>query len=184
MHIMDMDLHCNWLVAFATLLGDVMAEPASAVTDPGVSPLSPSAAAMLLTVEHRQPLPVSAAAAVLGISQPTATRLADGLARAGLLFRGDKAGRAVPLMLTAAGRTRAGHLAEAMQARVGKLLDALDAAERRAFMGAVAKILTAATGSREQARTICRNCDHGVCHGADCPVGSRANALDAVETGV
>lgn len=163
-------LDANWLVAFTTLLNDSLHDLDDA--------LSPSARAMLLSVEHRQPITVSALAKVLAISQPTATRLADGLERAGLMHRGAKADRAVPLMLTAAGRTRAGAVQAAMQERAAGLLDALTPAERRDFTGAVAKLLAAGTDSRETARTICRYCDHAICNAPDCPVDARASELE------
>jgi DNA-binding MarR family transcriptional regulator len=174
----------NWLVAFATLLGDRMGDLAANSAADGAAPaagaaLSASARALLLTVEHWQPITVSEAAEVLGISQPTATRLADGLERAGLLHRGAKVERAVPLLLTAAGRNRAEEITNAMQARMGALLDVLEEKERRAFTRAVAKILAAATHSRAEARTTCRNCDHAICTGVDCPVGSRATEIEA-----
>lgn len=166
MHMLD----SNWLVAFATLLNDSLHD----LDDP----LSPSARAMLLSVEHRQPITVSALARLLAISQPTATRLTDGLERAGLIHRGAKSDRAVPLTLTAAGRNRAGEIQAAMQDRAAALLDTLKPAERRAFVAAVAKLLAAGTGSRDAARTICRYCDHAICNAPDCPVDARASELE------
>ncbi|MGH6948286.1 MAG: hypothetical protein ACREDZ_13225, partial [Kiloniellales bacterium] len=54
----------------------------------------------------------------------------------------------------------------------------LAAGEARQLSSLLARLLAAATRSRAGARRLCRFCDHGICQGASCPVGSRARALE------
>ena len=141
--------------------------------------LSPSACAILLTLWHWQPLAVSEIAGIIGVSQPTATRVADGLVRADLVARGPKQGRRVCLTLTNKGRTRARRLATARERVLSSLLEALNDRDRDEFERLVSLLLGAATGSRAEARRICRFCDHAVCDGPKCPVGTKARAIEA-----
>ncbi len=81
----------NHLAALGALVRDRMVA--------GFGGMSPSAAAVLLTLANRGPMAVSELAAILGVAQPTASRLLDGLAgglaRNGLVARRDKRGRRV-----------------------------------------------------------------------------------------
>jgi DNA-binding MarR family transcriptional regulator len=165
----------NWTLAFATLVNDAVRQAA-----PG---LSDSATAMLLTVHHWQPVTLSEAAGILAISQPTATRIADGLQKAGFLKRGSKTGRAVPLTLTRAGEQTAIAVAEERADAAHRLLSVLGLPEQANFAACVRRMLEAATTSRRFARTTCRFCDHGLCRGEDCPVGARAMALEGPKRG-
>ena len=160
----------NHLSALGALVQDRMAA--------GFGGLSPSASAILLTLANRGPLPVSEIAAILGVAQPTASRLLDGLARDGLVARGEKRGRQVSVAPTRAGAQRARALQRGRMALAADLLAPLDSRERAALGKSIAKILSGATGSRAFARTACRYCDHGVCQGDDCPIGSRAAAIE------
>lgn len=141
--------------------------------------LSSSACAILLTLRHWQPLSVSEIAAIVAVSQPTVTRVVDGLVRAGLVERGSKQGRRVCLALTAAGGNQARVLAAGRARVLSELLDALDDRDRNELERLVALLLAAATGSRAEARTTCRFCDHAVCDGPKCPVGTKARAIEA-----
>src|SRR5262249_51046029 len=58
--------------------------------------LSPSAAALLLTLRYRGEMTTTALAGIDGVAQPTAVRVADGLVRRGLLERRGRGGRAAP----------------------------------------------------------------------------------------
>ena len=160
----------NHLGALAILVEDRLAR--------AFGDLSPSACAILLTLRRWQPLAVSEVAAIVAVSQPTATRVADGLVRAGLVARGPKQGRRVCLQLTSTGRTRARALAAARQGVLSALLAGLGDRDRAELERLVALILGAATGSRAEARTTCRFCDHAICDGPKCPVGTRARALE------
>ena len=160
----------NKLGALGVVIGDAL--------EVAFAEVSPSAAALLLSLMHRPELKASELAAVAGIAQPTVVRVADGLERRGWLRRGARQGRTTPLRLTAAGRRRAQALEAARQAAMARLLGPLSGGERAQFEAFLDVVLAAATGSRAQARTLCRLCDHGLCRGAACPIGSRATALE------
>lgn len=160
----------NHLAALGVLVRDRMVA--------GFGDISPSAAAILFTLANRGPLPVSELAAILGVAQPTASRLLDGLEGGGLIARREKRGRRVTIALTRAGAGKARVLQRARAALAADLLAPLDAGERAVLEKSIAKVLSGATRSRAFARTACRYCDHGVCKGGDCPIGSRATEIE------
>jgi DNA-binding MarR family transcriptional regulator len=160
----------NKLGALGLLLTDAMGE--------ALGDLSPSAAALLLTLLYHGDMPTTALAGIAGISQPTAVRVADGLVRRGLVQRQDRTGRTAPLRLTRAGARQAEALQRARLKAMTRLLAGLSATERAAFERTLDKLLAAGTLSRGFARTTCRLCDHGSCDGPLCPVGSRATELE------
>ena len=160
----------NKLGALGVLLSDAME---SALDD-----LSESAAALLLTLHYRPDSTASELAEVAGIAQPTAVRVLDGLVRRGLIERQSTIGRIVPLRLTAAGRKRAEVLQTARLNTLDRLLAALPEQDRAAFERALDLMLAAATISRPFARTTCRLCDHVICDGPLCPIGTRATELE------
>lgn len=63
-------------------------------------------------------------------------------------------------------------LVEARRASLATILDGMSYDEIDLLEGLVVKLLTALPRDREQARHICRVCDHSGCVGEDCPVGS------------
>jgi DNA-binding MarR family transcriptional regulator len=152
------------------LLADAMAEAAG--------DLSPSAAALLLTLRYEGVMTGTAVAAIAGISQPTAARITDGLVRRGLVERGNRKGRIAPLRLTRAGARLAEALQRARLDAMAHLLEVLSETERAAFERTLDKILAHATCSRAFARTICRFCDHTLCKGRLCAVGAKAATLE------
>jgi DNA-binding MarR family transcriptional regulator len=142
---------------------------------------SPSAAAVLSMLHFEPGLTTSELATVVGVSQPTAVRLIDGLERQALIERGAHEGRVTPLRLT-----KAGHLAaKALQARrlaaLDGLLGALRPDERRLFASLLDVVLASATTSRAFARTTCRLCEHDLCGADICPIGCRATEIEAGE---
>lgn len=163
-------LSANKLGAIGVLLGDAMAETAGG--------LSPSAAALLLTLRYRGVMTGTALAAIGGISQPTAARITDGLIRRGLVERGKRKGRIAPLRLTRAGVRLADALQRARLDAMARLLEVLSEMERAAFERTLDKILAHATCSRTFGRMICRLCDHALCKGRLCPVGTKAATLE------
>jgi len=163
----------NWLLALSTHLGDAC--------DAAQDDLSPSAAAALLTVHHHGPLTVSALARVVGVSQPTALRVAAGLERAGWVDKAARDGRERRLRLTTTGRMRARQAQRARLEVAQRTLDVLSPRERDLFGRMVGKLLDGAITSRAQARRTCRQCDHGVCAGASCPAGTKATRLETLE---
>lgn len=163
-------LEANKLGALAVLLSDALED--------SFGDLSPSAAALLSTLEHFNGSTASELAAVAGIAQPTATRVLDGLERQGLVRRGAKTGRQTPLHLTANGRRRSTRLKKARDDAMARLLDFVPEDRRNMFLTVVDGMLTGATTSRRFARTTCRHCDHGICTGPACPIGSRATEIE------
>ena len=160
----------NKLGALGLLLTDAVSE--------ALGELSPSAAALLLTLRYHGDMTTTELAAIAGISQPTAVRVADGLVRRGLIQRQDRAGRTAPLRLTRTGARQAEALQRVRLKAMARLLAGLSATERAAFERTLDKLLAPATVSRAFARTTCRLCDHGSCDGPLCPIGSRATELE------
>lgn len=140
---------------------------------------SVSAAALLLSLRSRGPLAITELALLLDISQPTATRLVDGLEREGLLRRLPRDGRVVQVKLTPAGQRKAERFQQARMAVIGELGASLSAKEQKLLSELTDKMLSGATKSRVQARILCRLCDHDGCVGLGCPIDRRAGQIEA-----
>jgi DNA-binding MarR family transcriptional regulator len=91
-------LRNNKLGAFAVLLSDSLKD--------ATGKLSPSAAALLLALFYSRDTTITELAKVGGVSQPTAVRVVDGLARRGLIERTGRAGRTTLLCLTPMGQKK------------------------------------------------------------------------------
>jgi DNA-binding MarR family transcriptional regulator len=163
-------LYSNKLGAFGVLISDAI--------DGALDGLSPSAAALLLTLHYHPSITISQLAEVTGIAQPTAVRVLDGLARRGWLERRARVGRTTPVLLTDAGTKRALSVQQARLHAMDRLLATLPEQQLITFVRSLDTILAAATTSREFARTTCRLCDHAACDGALCPIGTRATELE------
>lgn len=140
--------------------------------------LSASAAALLSMLHFKPGLTTTEVAEVVGVSQPAAVRLIDGLERQCLLARGKPEGRVTPLSLTEAGHTRVVLLQNRRLAALDGLLSALAPKERRQFEFMLDQILAGATTSRACARTTCRLCEHDLCGPDLCPIGGRAAEIE------
>lgn len=148
-------------------------------TEIALENLSPSAAAVLSTLRFTATLTTTALAQVVGVSQPTAVRLIDGLERQGLIARGKPAGRVTPLSLTEAGHAQALRLQNRRLAALDQLLAVLPIEERGQFEVLLDRILAGATTSRARARTSCRLCEHELCAPGLCPIGGRAAEIES-----
>ena len=107
---------------------------------------------------------VEALRRVLGISQPAAVRMVDGLAAEGLLERrpgGDR--RTLALHLTAEGDAAATRLLERRTASLGELLAALGPGERAALLPLLERLVSTLAADRPGALTTCRLCDRAAC---------------------
>lgn len=166
MHMLD----ANKLGALGTMIADRL--------DGAFDGLSPSAAALLSMLYFKPNLTVTQLATIVGVRQPTAVRVLDGLVTQGLVVRGDPIGRITPLSLTAKGRKRAAALQHHRLAALDDLLHVLKPGERRQFDAMLDRILAGATTSRAFARTTCRLCEHELCGPAVCPIGARATELE------
>lgn len=167
------ETRANRLAALATALTDRL--------ESGFDPLSRSASGALLTLAHWEPLSGTELARILRVSQPTGARVLQGLVRQGLVERGERAGRDVVLRLTDRGRERARSLQAARLSAIERLLLALSDEERGVLDGLVARLLSAVTESRADARHMCRFCAHDRCVGEDCPPGLRATEIERTE---
>lgn len=155
-------------------LGLLLADSLENISDD----LSMSAAALLLSLFYNPDATATELAKIVGVSQPTAVRVLDGLVARGLIKRKDRAGRITLLGVTSAGRKRAQAL-QVRRLRAAKvLLNALTAAKRKNFERTLDKLLASATSSRAFARTTCRLCDHALCDGPLCPIGIRATEIE------
>ncbi len=152
-------------------------------TEAALAGLSPSSAAVLSMLHFKPGLTTSALADIVGVSQPTAVRLIDGLVAQKFIERGKPEGRITPLTLTEAGHDAV----EALQANrltaLDDLLGALRSDERPLFASMLDRILAGATTSRAFARTTCRLCEHDLCGSELCPIGCRAAELEAEQSG-
>jgi len=164
----------NTLGALGLLLSDTM--------EHALGDVSRSAAALLLTLFYRPGLTATELAHVADVSQPTATRVLDGLVGRGWLKRQARSGRNTPLRLTAAGKRQTQAMQTVRLRALDRLLTPLSRQERAAFAQSMAKVLADATTSRAFARTTCRLCDHKMCDGPSCPIGARVRALERADS--
>ena len=162
----------NKLGALGLLLSDAL--------ERATGDLSPSAAALLLTLFYSPNTSATEGAQIAGIRQPTVVRVLDGLARRGFVKREGRRGRTTVLCITRAGRQRARLLQTARLEAMNDLLRPLGNPERIAFEQAVDTLLGAATTCRAFGRTTCRLCDHTICVGRICPIGTRATEIEQV----
>lgn len=134
--------------------------------------LSPSRAAALVSVGAAPGLGVGELAAIVGVTQPVATRLLADLERDGLLRR-EREGRAVRLALTPEGAALRDRV---LALRAEEAGTALALAERDAPAGAapllalVDALLAALTSDAAAGDRICRLCDEAACGLGECPV--------------
>lgn len=165
-----MHLDANKLGALGAMIRDR--------TETSLAGLSPSAAALLSMLHFKPGLTTTELAAIVGVSQPTAVRLIDGLERQALIIRGGTEGRITPLTLSKAGHSRVIKLHALRLAELDALLRPLNSRERRLFISMLDTMLASATTSRAFAVTTCRLCEHDLCGPDVCPIGCRATELE------
>lgn len=151
-------------------------------TEASLRELSPSAAAVLSMLHFKPGLTTTQLADVVGVSQPTAVRLIDGLERQALIVRGKPEGRVTPLMLTERGHAQVKEMQALRLTALDGLLSALRPDERPRFVSMLDRILAGATSSRAFARTTCRLCEHDLCGAEVCPIGCRAAEIEKQES--
>ncbi|WP_445150585.1 MarR family winged helix-turn-helix transcriptional regulator [Baekduia sp. Peel2402] len=119
--------------------------------------------------------------AALSLSQPGGAHLVTRLERAGLAIRApdpdDRRGTLV--RLTPRGRAAARRVVAARDGAIRDTLGSLTGAEQDVLLRVLDDVLARATGSRRDARRVCRQCDGVACgHPGDCPVTQSADAVD------
>ncbi|MGW0232103.1 MarR family winged helix-turn-helix transcriptional regulator [Actinopolymorpha singaporensis] len=137
---------------------------------------SPSGAAALVVLATSPDLNVTEVGRRVGLSQPAATRMVDGLVADGLLARGPSLGRASRVRLTRRGRARARRLLGTRGEVLTDAVTALSATEQATLSALLEKLLTHLYPTVGSADLLCRLCDRAACTAADatCPVGAAA----------
>ncbi len=128
----------------------------------------------LMSIGTRPSESIDQLARVLGLSHSAAVRLVHRLDDRGWVRRrrGGEDGRAVLLGLTRSGTSAFWRLLNARDETIEGVIDGLTRQERDTLCDLLTKMLGAIPGSQEEARHVCRLCEHSICAGARCPVGS------------
>jgi MarR family transcriptional regulator, negative regulator of the multidrug operon emrRAB len=139
--------------------------------------VSASGAAALVVLAASTGLSVTELGRRVGLSQPAAARMVDGLEAEGLLQRRRGAGRSVTLTLTRAGRQAARRLLSARAAPLADAVAVLDEHEQASLAGLLEKVLTRLYAEVGDSEVLCRLCDRAACTAdATCPVGAAERA--------
>lgn len=163
-----MDRHTdNLLGALAMACSDAQVE---AMAETGMDPVELAA---LLAVFTRPGSTVGQTAHAAGLTHSGAVRVADRLCGARLIERRPGADRrTVVLFCTSAGEDTARFALKTRRATLRRLTAGLTKREAASLRSIARKILSGLAGDQHEAWRICRLCDHGVCRGESCPVGS------------
>ncbi len=167
MHVSDRNSAlANLVGAFALAVADRTTARTQRVV--GMGGAAPAA---LLSVVTRPGGSIETLRRVLGLSQPATVRLVDRLVVAGLVVRRPGADRrTVAVQPTPAGVRTARHALDARRQAVEEMLDPLSAADRVLLITALRTVLGRLPADRDQARYLCRGCDHDACAASGCPV--------------
>lgn len=161
----------NILGALGVGVSDLAGSAAMSATD-----LDETAVAALLTVAARPGQAISDLAAGLGITHSGAVRTVDRLQGLGLMerhqFTDDR--RTIRLTLTGRGAELADRALSARRTALAGLLEHVDRTAIPVLGQAIEAMLRGLPRTRRDAWHICRLCEHAVCHGTACPVGSAA----------
>ena len=155
---------CNLLGALAVAVGDHIRVVPDDAGDRAVSP------AALVHLSHCARPTVDSLRKAVGLSHPAAVRLADRLARQGLVARTpDPADRrAVLLCLTEAGRQRARSILQRRGVALDAVMAVLDAEDKARFEALAARLLAGLAGKGGDLYRTCRLCETEACK--HCPV--------------
>jgi DNA-binding MarR family transcriptional regulator len=165
----------------ANLLGALATGIQDAVRDALVreSGMDATAVAALLAVRERPGQSIAQLAAALSLTHSGAVRSVNRLTRRGLVARGrGQDGRSRGLVLTPAGRAATEEVLTARRRLLRGLLEDLPADQRACFAQVAERLLRQLPASRADAWRICRTCEHDVCRGPACPVGSAVTASE------
>jgi DNA-binding MarR family transcriptional regulator len=155
----------------------------------GATGTSGSASAALVVLAEAPDLAVTDLGQRIGLSQPAAARMVDGLESQGLVRRQRGSGRSVAVRLTRGGRRAAVRLLERRGDVLRRLLAGLDAGEQEVLAALLEKVLSvvherveqqAQTPDERIGELVCRLCDRVACRqgGASCPVSVAQSVLD------
>ena len=165
----------NLLGATGLAVKDALDRTASSVTG-----LQGEAPAALLTIGTRPGRPIEDLRRALDLSHSGTVRLVARLQRRDWVKRvAAKDGREVRLHLTGAGEVVVHRLLAARRAALEVMLAAVPEEDRPYLKRGLSRLLGKLASTREQAWHVCRLCEHGVCRGESCPVGSAVGDRDA-----
>lgn len=150
-------------VALADRVGEVSVEVA------GIAGEAPAA---LVTVGTRPGRSIEHLRRSLGLSHSGTVRLVDRLEDRGWVRRRRSGTRTVRLELTSRGKRVFLKLLDARRAVLESALEPLAPGDRTSLEGLLETLLAGLPESRDDARRICRLCEHALCRGRDCPVGA------------
>jgi MarR family transcriptional regulator, negative regulator of the multidrug operon emrRAB len=169
------DREANLLGALATGIQDAVRDALL-----GESRVDETAVDALLAVRERPGQSIAQLAVALNLTHSGAVRSVDRLSQRGLVVRGHgKDRRSQRLLLTQAGRAMTDQVLAARRRRLLGLLEDLAPDERACFARAAERLLAQLPVNRADAWRICRTCEHDVCRGPACPVGSAVCAAGA-----
>ena len=162
----------NLLGALAMGVQDAVGETLAAE-----SGVDGTAVAALLAVRERPGQSIAQLATALSLTHSGAVRSVNRLTRHGLAARDrGRDGRSRGLVLTPAGRVMTDQVLAARRRLLLGLLEDLPRDDRACFARAAERLLAQLPVSRADAWRICRTCEHDVCRGPACPVGSAVSA--------
>ncbi len=142
---------------------------------------SPRGAAALVVLSAAPGLSVTELGRRVGLSQPAAARMVDGLQQAGLLERRPTLIRSVAVHLTADGVTAAETILGARGGPLSALTRTLRPDERETLAGLLGKLLAGVYDQIHDAERVCRLCDRAACvaHEHACPVTAARERAEA-----
>lgn len=139
----------------------------------GEAGLLPAELTALLAVHARPGSTVGAIAATTGLTHSGAVRVVDRLSRERYVRRRTgRDRRTVSIRCTRQGQVRAELALQLRERALAEAAASFTRSELAEFRRLARKFLAGLPRSRPDAWRICRLCDHGVCTGARCPVGS------------
>lgn len=134
----------------------------------------------LLIVVERPGQSVTDLASALSLTHSGAVRVVDRLASSALLTREcgpDR--RSIGLVVTAAGREAVDAALDSRRQALQDLLEHLSPGRRTALLEGARTLAAVLPTDRRAAHRICRLCEHDVCRGPACPVGSAVTTREA-----
>ncbi len=133
-----------------------------------------NAGAALLSIGTRPGESIDQLSRVLGLTHSATVRMVDRLEQPGWVRRDRwvRDGRTAALTLTATGRSAFRRLLKARSTALNQVTGVLGDREKETLRKLLTKMLASLPDDRAEARHICRMCEHGMCVGVRCPVGS------------
>ena len=156
----------NWLGALAMAVQDAQ--------EAATGHAGASRTAALLTVSAFPGTHIVDLSRILSLTHSAAVRIVDALVAEGLIMRTAYAGedaRHVALVPTAEGERKSRETQASRKRALAGMLAPLSRDQREQLAGILDTMLSGTSRRREEARHVCRFCEHSACKGPNCPVG-------------